>query len=173
MKIKIIIFLWVLIFIPGCVSIKVTEVEKDKKIIQEYNGGLYLENVKVGDRSISALFLDSLPVSELNHPKKDIGILELYLMKDILRDDEVLFYVDTTFGLIRQLELAGGTTLYYEDIIDVSLGYGSEFFVFLKGKEKESQVFKRAYMRKYKLDFKGQPQLVLQKKIKSIPFTRS
>ena len=74
--------------------------------------------------------------------------------------------------MIRQLELVGGLPLYKEDIIDVSLGYGSEFFVFLKGKEKESQIFKRAYMRKYKLDFKGQPQLVLQKKIKSIPFTR-
>ncbi|MBP6879808.1 MAG: hypothetical protein KBF62_01925 [Candidatus Pacebacteria bacterium] len=172
MKIKIIIFGLVLFFISGCVSIRFTEAEKNQKIIQEYTGGLSLQNIKVGDQTISALFLDSLPVDELAHPKKDIGIIELYLMKDLLRDDEVLFYVDTSFGLIRQLELAGGTTLYHEDIIDVSLGYGSEFFVFLKGKEKESQFLKRAYMRKYKLDFRGQPQLVLQKKIKSIPFTR-
>lgn len=166
MKIKIFILSLILIFISGCVSIRFTEAEKTQKILQEYSGGLYLENVKIGNETISALFLDSLPVTELAHPKRDIGIIELYLMEDILRDDEVLFYIDTTFGLIRQLELAGGLPLYKEDIIDVSLGYGSEFFVFLKGKEKESQIFKRAYVRKYRLDFKSQPQLISQIRIK-------
>jgi hypothetical protein len=173
MKIKIFILSLVLIFVSGCVSIRFTESEKTQKILQEYRGGLYLQNTNIGDQTISALFLDSLPVAELAHPKKDIGIIELYLMEDILRDDEVLFYVDTTFGLIRQLELVGGLPLYKEYIIDVSLGYGSEFFVFLKGKEKESQIFKRAYMRKYKLDSKGQPRLVRQIRIKKIPLVRS